>query len=346
MADNYGMIKPELELLPQIKDRMTFIYLERCRISRNDSAIKVIDDTGIVHIPAAYITVLLLGPGTDISHRAIELIGDSGVSIVWIGEHGVRYYAHGRALNAHTRLLVKQAELVSNTRKHLAVVRKMYMMRFGDSEDISRLSLQQLRGREGSRMRMEYRKYSKKYGVPWSGRNYDPNDFQAGDPVNQALSTGNVCLYGLAHAVISALGCSAGLGFIHVGHEWSFAYDVADLYKTETTIPIAFEMAAELQKDGKKPSSEFAGKVRRRVRDKIVDIHLLEKMVSDIKYLLLDEDANTENESVYFWDNLKGVVANGIQYREYGKENESDDEFDFAEYDDDAEDSDDSNNDE
>lgn len=346
MADNYGMIKPELELLPQIKDRMTFIYLERCRISRHDSAIKVIDDTGIVYIPAAYITVMILGPGTDISHRAIELIGDSGVGIVWAGEHGVRYYAHGRALNAHTKLLIKQAELVSNKRKHLSVVRKMYMMRFGENEDVSRLTLQQLRGREGSRMRTEYRKNSKEYGVAWSGRNYDPNDFQSGDPVNQALSAGNVCLYGLAHAVISALGCSAGLGFIHVGHEWSFAYDVADLYKTETTIPIAFEMAAELQKKGMKPSKEFAGEVRRRIRDKIVDMDLLERMVSDIKYLLSEEMENGEKDSVYLWDNLKGVVSNGIQYREHDKESDPDDEFGFAVYDDDAEKDDDSNNDE
>ena len=343
MADGYGMIKPGLELLPQIKDRMTFVYLEHCRISRHDSAIKVIDDTGIVHIPAAYITVLLLGPGTEISHRAIELIGDSGVGIVWVGEHGVRYYAHGRALNAHTKLLQKQAELVGNTRKHLAVVRKMYAMRFGECEDVSKLSLQQLRGREGSRMRAEYRRNSKKYNIPWKGRNYDPNDFRSGDAVNQALSAGNVCLYGLAHAVISALGCSAGLGFIHVGHEWSFAYDVADLYKTQTTIPIAFEMAAELHKEGRKPSNEFAGEVRRRMRNKIVDMRLLERMVSDIKYLLSD-DGEKEEAAVYLWDNAKGTVSNGILYREGDNRSGLDDEFGFAEYDEDAEDGDDSNN--
>lgn len=343
MADGYGMIKPGLELLPQVKDRMTFVHLEHCRISRHDSAIKVIDDTGIVHIPAAYITVLILGPGTDISHRAIELIGDSGVGIVWTGEHGVRYYAHGRALNSHTKLLQKQAELVSSTRKHLAVVRKMYTMRFGDCEDVSKLSLQQLRGREGSRMRAEYRRNSKKYNIPWKGRDYDPDDFRSGDAVNQALSAGNACLYGLAHAVISALGCSAGLGFIHVGHEWSFAYDVADLYKTQTTIPIAFEIAAELHKAGKEPSGEFAGEVRRRMRNKIVDMRLLEQMVSDIKYLLSD-DGDKEEAAVYLWDNIKGTVSNGTLYREDARCGGLDNEFGFAEYDEDAEDSDDSNN--
>ena len=160
MENNAGMIKPELTELPQISDRMSFIYLEHCVINREDSAVKVTDMNGDVFIPAAAITTLLLGPGCKITHRAMELIGDSGIGIVWVGEHGVRYYAHGRALNSHTRLLLKQAEFVSNTRKHLDVVRKMYQMRF-PNEDVSGLTLQQLRGREGSRVRATYREYAK-----------------------------------------------------------------------------------------------------------------------------------------------------------------------------------------
>lgn len=205
MQIDAGMIKPELEELPQISDRMTFVYLEHCVINREESAVKVTDLDGDVFIPAAAITTLLIGPGCKITHRAMELIGDSGIGAVWVGEHGVRYYAHGRALNSHTRLLVKQAELVSNTRKHLDVVRKMYQMRF-PGEDVSGLTLQQLRGREGSRVRSSYRKYSKEWDIPWDGREYDHEDFTSGTPVNQALSAGNACLYGLAHSVICARG--------------------------------------------------------------------------------------------------------------------------------------------
>ena len=326
MQNNFGMIKPELQELPQISDRMTFIYLEHCVINREDSAVKVTDIDGDVYIPAAAITTLLLGPGCKITHRAIELIGDSGIGIVWVGEHGVRYYAHGRALNSHTRLLLKQAELVTNTRKHLAVVRKMYQMRF-PNEDVSGLTLQQLRGREGSRVRKAYREYSKKFEIEWNGREYNPDDFSSGTPENQALSAGNVCLYGLAHSVICALGCSAGLGFIHVGHECSFAYDIADLYKEKTTIPIAFEMAAKVRDefDGKTPS-DFSGMVRRRLRDEIVKIHLLEQMVHDIKYLLSDSEIEEEEANiVYLWDNIKDKVENGRQYRENGvDDNDSD----------------------
>lgn len=326
MQNNAGMIKPELAELPQVSDRMSFIYLEHCVINREDSAVKVTDMDGDVFIPAAAITTLLLGPGCRITHRAMELIGDSGIGVVWVGEHGVRYYAHGRALNSHTRLLVKQAELVSNTRKHLAVVRKMYQMRF-PNEDVSGLTLQQLRGREGSRVRATYREYSKKWNIPWTGREYDPEDFTSGTPVNQALSAGNVCLYGLAHSVICALGCSAGLGFVHVGHECSFAYDIADLYKAETTIPIAFEMAAKVQNEfADKIPQDFSGMIRRRLRDEIVKRRLLERMVHDIKYLLSDSDDGEEEEkAVYLWDNKKDRVENGRQYRENGVEEDGSD---------------------
>ncbi len=302
-----GIIKPTLTELPTISDRMTFVYLEHCKINREDGAVTVRDIEGTVYIPAASITVLLLGPGTEITHRAMELLGDTGVTVVWVGEHGVRYYAHGRALNSHSRLMEKQAKLVSNTRLHLSVVRKMYEMRFPD-EMAANLTLQQLRGREGSRMRKTYRNEAEKWGVDWKGRSYDVEDFSSGDPVNQALSAGNVCLYGLASAVISALGCTPALGFIHVGHEYSFAYDIADLYKADITIPVAFEL-------GVKNPPDLPAVVRRRVRDEIVKRHLLEQMVHDIKYLLQDEDMENE-KALYLWDNLKGVVSNGISYKE------------------------------
>lgn len=308
MSEIPGMVRPELQSMPQIKDRMTFLYLERCQLNRQDSAITVLDEEGIVHIPAAAITVLLLGPGTTVTHRAMELIGDAGVSVIWVGEHGVRYYASGRPLTHRSGLLIRQAALVSDKKQHLQVVRKMYQLRF-PGEDISALTLPQLRGREGARVREVYRRAAEEWGVEWNGRMYDPEDFSSGDPVNQALSAGHVCLYGLAHAVIAAMGCAPGLGFVHVGHEKSFVYDVADLYKAEVTIPIAFELASEDPED-------LPSVVRRRVRDAMTQQHILERMVHDIKYLLSDEeeaDAGGENE-VRLWNNQREAVANGISY--------------------------------
>lgn len=158
-----------------------------------------------------------------------------------------------------------------------------------------------------------YKTEAEKWGIKWTGRNYDPNDFSAGDKINQALSAGNVCLYGVAHAVIAALGCSPGLGFIHVGHECSFVYDIADLYKAEITIPVAFETVAEDPED-------LPGTIRRKVRDRIAQSHLIERMVHDIRYLLLKDDEQDEiipeADVTYLWDSKKEIVSNGKNYTE------------------------------
>lgn len=88
MTNIPGMIRPEIQMLPQVADRLTFLYLERCVLNRQDSAITVADDRGTVFVPAAAISVIMLGPGTKITHRAMELIGDAGVTVIWVGEQG------------------------------------------------------------------------------------------------------------------------------------------------------------------------------------------------------------------------------------------------------------------
>lgn len=302
-----GIKKPDLQALGTIKDRITFVYVERCKISRDNGAITVHDEQGTKAITAAMITTLLLGPGTDISHRAVELIGDAGVTIIWVGEHGVRFYASGRALTNHSTLLLKQAKYVSNEKLHVQVARKMYQLRFPE-EDVSKLTMQQLRGREGSRIRKIYKQQSEKWNVKWNGRNYDPEAYEKGDTVNKSLSAGNACLYGIAHAVICALGCSPGLGFVHVGHELSFVYDIADLYKAEITIPIAFEIASGLIED-------VDGETRRKVRDALKNGKILDRMVHDIKWLFSDDFKEEDYQStLYLWDNQEGEKEHGVSY--------------------------------
>lgn len=307
-----GMIRPELQELPAVRERLTFIYLEHCTLNREDSAITIRDEDGVTYLPAAAISVLLLGPGTSVTHRAVELIGDAGVSMVWVGEHGVKYYAGGRPLTHRANLLIKQAKMVSNQKEHLNVVRRMYQLRF-PNEDVGGLTMQQLRGREGSRVRAAYRAASKKYGVSWDGREYKVGDIDESNAVNQALTIGNACLYGLAQAVVFALGCSPGLGFIHVGHENSFVYDIADLYKAETVIPLAFELAAQGQED-------ILRLMRRGMRDIFASKRILERMVKDIHYLLEDEEAEREINAIYLWDNERDTVASGVSYGKMGGE--------------------------
>lgn len=291
---------------------MTFLYLEHAVISRDASAITATDERGTVHVPAAALGALLLGPGTNVTHQAMVLLAESGSTVVWVGEMGVRYYAHGRSLSRSSRLLEAQAALVTNRVERLRVARRMYEMRF-PGEDVSALTMQQLRGREGARVRRVYREFSRRTGVPWNGREYRPDDFGSSDLVNQALSAATTCLYGVVHAVVVALGCSPGLGFVHTGHERSFVYDVADLYKAELAIPVAFDAAAL-------DLADIGGHVRRTMRDRMYESHILERSVRDITWLLTgDRDEVTDEEDwadvVMLWDGREGAVAGGVSYQ-------------------------------
>lgn len=313
MVKHSGAKKTELSELPRIGDRVTFIYVEHAKINRQDSAITVLDSQGIVRIPAAMIGVILLGPGTDISHRAVELIGDTGTCLIWVGERGVRYYASGRSLARSTRFLEKQAKLVSNRRSRLGVARQMYQMRF-PNEDVSKLTMQQLRGREGSRIRKIYRQLSQTHQVEWSGREYNPDDFESGTPVNQALSAANVSLYGVAHSMIVALGMSPGLGFVHTGHELSFVYDIADLYKADLTIPLAFELAAGIEEE-----DDIGRLARHKVRDKMIDGKMMKRMVKDLQDLMeVDPADQLQTDTLNLWDDKESLVEYGVNYQEGG----------------------------
>lgn len=312
MSKHAGAKKTELIELPRVGDRISFIYIEHSKIHRKDSAIIVKSNQGVAKIPAAMISCLLLGPGTDISHRAMELIGDTGTTILWVGENGVRLYAQGRALSKSSRMIEKQAELVSNNRKRLAVAKKMYGLRFPE-EDLDGLTMQQLRGREGARIRKYYRIYAKKYDIEWIKREYASDDFESGTPVNKALSVANTCLYGLSHSVITGLGLSPGLGFIHAGHELSFVYDIADLYKADSSIPLSFEIASHIQED-----EDISRVTRLRMRDYFRESKLIKQIVKDIQYLINEDlDESIESDVVNLWDDKEGWMKNGINYSFY-----------------------------
>jgi CRISPR-associated protein Cas1 len=314
MRDIPGARPAPLGQLVRAQDRLTFIYLEHCVVHRDANAITARDERGTVHIPAATLGALLLGPGTTVSQQAMLLIAESGCTAVWVGEQGVRYYAHGRSLTRSSRLLERQAALVSHQRSRLRVARRMYAMRF-PNEDTTALTMQQLRGREGARVRRAYRRHADRTGVAWSRRNYDPDDFAEGTPINQALSAANTSLYGVVHAVIVALGCAPGLGFVHTGHVLSFVFDIADLYKADIAIPIAFDIAS-------RDVADIGAETRRTVRDHMKGGKFLETCVRDIKTLLSDEDdiveygpeAFDDPDVVMLWDENGRAVSAGVAY--------------------------------
>jgi len=278
-----------LQELPRFADKLSYLYVEHAVVDRHEKAIAVHRADGSIAVPAASLAVLLLGPGTTITHAAVHTLADNNCQVLWCGEHGVRFYAQGLGGARHSRNLIRQAALVSNDVTRLQVVIRMYCMRFDEKFDDD-LTLQQLRGKEGVRVRQAYAEASQRYNVPWEGRSYERAAWNSADPVNRALSAANACLYGLVHAAILSGGYSPALGFIHCGKQLSFVYDVADLYKVAYTIPAAFAIAAE------KPA-DLERQVRISCRDRFREARLMERILPDIaKALDVPEKELAEDE--------------------------------------------------
>jgi len=268
----------DLHELPKLRDSMSYLYLEHGRVEQKYKAVEFVDENGRTMIPAAALTVLLLGPGTSITHAGVRALADNGCLLVWCGEDGMRCYAQGGGETRKAYHLLRQAELVSDPGLRLQVVLRMYGFRFGGRLDES-LTLAQIRGLEGVRVRDAYADASREYGVEWKGRRYDRQSWARGDPINRGLSAANALLNGLCHAAIVSGGYSPALGFIHTGKQLSFVYDIADLYKVDVTIPVAFAAVAE-------STAEVEPRVRQACRDAFKEHRLLSRILPDIDWVL------------------------------------------------------------
>ena len=228
-----------------IKERVSLAFIEKGHLDVLDGTFVVIDATGVrTHIPVGGITCLMLEPGTRVSHAAVTLASRVGCLLVWVGEAGVRLYSSGQPGGARSDRLLYQAKLSLDEDLRLKIVRKMYAMRFQEEPPAKR-SIQQLRGIEGVRVRKIYELLAKRYGVEWKRRDYDAQNWGSGDIPNRCLSSATACLYGITEAAVLAAGYAPAIGFIHTGKPLSFVYDIADVYKFETVVPVAFKIAAE-----------------------------------------------------------------------------------------------------
>ena len=281
-------MKTSLHEIGRFDDRLSFLYVDRAVIRHTTNAIAIHEFDGVIDVPVSSLATLMLGPGTKITHEAIKALADNNCLVIWAGELGIRFYACGTGGSRHSRNTLQQARLALDERTRLQVVVRMYCARFADEQIDPNLTLQQLRGKEGIRVRQAYADASKATGVPWQGRNYHRKEWVAGDPVNRALSAANACLYGLVHAAILSAGYSPAIGFIHSGKQLSFVYDIADLYKVELTIPLAFEMA------GRQPQ-QLEREVRIEARRRFHKAKLLQRILPDIRKCL-DVPADESDE--------------------------------------------------
>ena len=272
------MKEHETPVMP-IKNRLALFSVEYGTIEREGSALVVLDRTGArTQLPVGATAVLMLEPGTNITHEAVKLCAEARTLIIWTGEAGVRLYSAGQEGAAHSYRLLRQARLALNPKSRLAVVREMYRIRFGEEAPQKR-SIQQLRGMEGARVRARYQELSEQYGVPWRGRNYDRNNWGGQDTINRAVSAANSCLYGLCHAAVLIGGYSAAIGFIHTGYPLAFVHDLADIRKMDLAVETAFRVVAEGEENA-------TTRVRHMLRDRFRESGLMEDIIPQIARLL------------------------------------------------------------
>ncbi|MCG8555495.1 MAG: type I-E CRISPR-associated endonuclease Cas1e [Proteobacteria bacterium] len=265
--------------LPRIVDRWTFLYVERARIEREQNAIVLWDERGQTPVPVAALSLLMLGPGTTVTQAAMVALADNGCVTAWCGEGAVRCYATTVAPKQRMDNLATQARAWADEEERLCVVRRMYAMRFATPPPPD-ATLEQIRGLEGVRVRECYRRQSQLTGVPWAGRAYKQSSWNASDSVNRALSAANACLYGVVAAAVAAAGFSPSLGFIHTGKALSFVYDIADLYKSEVTVPAAFRAASESR------TKSIETHARRACREQFLAARLMQRIVPDMQRAL------------------------------------------------------------
>ncbi|NBQ68593.1 MAG: type I-E CRISPR-associated endonuclease Cas1 [Nitrosomonadaceae bacterium] len=262
-----------------MKERLSILFIEKGHLDVLDGAFVVVGKIGVrTHIPVGGVACLMLEPGTRISHAAVALAARVGTLLVWIGEAGVRLYSSGQPGGARADRLLYQARLALDQTLRLKVVRKMYAMRFGE-EPPARGSIEQLRGIEGARARETYKLIAKKYGVKWKAHYYDTEDWDKSDMPNRCLSAATTCLYGVTEAALLAAEYAPAVGFIHTGKPLSFVYDVVDIYKFGTVVPLAFKIAA---KHPGNPEQQL----RLACRDMFRETKLLERIIPGIEEML------------------------------------------------------------
>ena len=300
----------DLRELPKLRDSISYLYIEHAVIEQEDSSIVVLREDGKIPVPVSSLTCLMLGPGTNITHAAVRAAADNGCMLVWCGDRGGRFYAFGSGETRSAANLLTQAKLCMDPQAHLAVVRRMYEIRF-PSLPTKDLTLQQIRGMEGIRVKQTYKTYAKQTGVRWSARNYKLTEWEEADDINRALSAANAILYSVCQAAIISLGFSAGLGFVHTGKQLSFVYDIADLYKTETSIPAAFEAV-------RNNNGDLDQRVRQYMRQNMTRIGLLKRIAEDIAWIFdvpLQEEQQNRVDAGKLWSE-DGLLPGGKNYEE------------------------------
>lgn len=243
-----GRLGLESARIPQA-DRHGLLWLGRGTLVVEHGTLRFItaghDDmpAGDYAIPFQGLSCILLQPGTSVSHDALRIMARHGTGLLAVGEDGVRLYASLPAPPNSSRRARNQAEAWAHPARRTLIARRMYAWRMGEVFPDTDLAV--LRGMEGQRVKASYQRIAEAHGLDWSKRKYDRADPQAADPANQAINHAATAVSALAQVAVAVSGALLPLGFIHEDSGLAFALDIADLFREEVTLPLAFTAVRE-----------------------------------------------------------------------------------------------------
>ena len=241
-------------------------------------------EAGEYGIPFQSLSMILLGPGSTVSHDALRLLARHGTALVAVGEDGVRCYTAPPLSPDTSDLARRQMRAWGDPAgQRIIIARKMYALRLG--EVLPHTDLNTLRGMEGARMKRTYQNLAQRYGIRWQGRRYDRANPLAADIPNQAINHASVAVTAAATIAVTALGAIPQLGFIHEHSGEAFALDIADLFRDTVLLPAAFQAAGDIAKN---PRLNVERHTRRTTGELLRTERVIPKMIDRIKTLFQD----------------------------------------------------------
>lgn len=289
MSNGAGLLHGRLGLaasrIPHA-DRHGLLWLEYGRLSVEDGTLRFIAaqsetlEAGDYAIPYQAVSMILLGPGTSLTHDVLRLCARHGVLIAAVGEAGVKSYTAPPFGQGRSDVARAHAERWADPKRRLDTARRLYAWRFG--RVLPHRDIETLRGIEGARMKESYRLLAQRFDIEWKGRRYDRLDPMAADLPNQALNHAATFVEAAADLAVAAVGALPPLGFIHEDSSNAFTLDVADLYRVDLTLPLAF---ASVRAYRDKNADNLEREVRRRAAKLFRQEKLIPRMIERIKEL-------------------------------------------------------------
>lgn len=279
-------------------DRHGLIFLERGRLEVEDGCLRFICagggalSAGDYQLPHQSASIILLGPGSSVTHDALRILAAHGCALAAIGTGGVRFYTAPPLLPDTSALARRQIMLWYEPKERVAVARAMYTLRFG--EEVKARTLEMLRGMEGARLKRLYELTAQRFGVPWQGRRYDRNNPNATDIPNQAINHAASAVEAAAAIAVAATATIPQLGFVHEDSGQSFVLDVADLVRHDVTLPVAFAAAKHVLKNR---NDNLERVVRTKAAEMLGSKQVIATLIDHIKALIGPADLHSQTAS-------------------------------------------------